>query len=145
MKAVREAANNGLGKSGDRGLPNLRDTLHSKLSLWSDPALLAVTDDHDVDFARLKDHPATVYITVPFNRMEPYAPFLKVLRKAALDAMPDNPAKPDPPVLFILDEFLSFGPFADFRNAIRTRSSPRPTKRKGVLPRRGCAGGEFGV
>jgi type IV secretion system protein VirD4 len=106
-----------------RGAGNLRDTLHSKLSLWSDPALLAVTDRNDVDFARLKDETATVYITVPLNLLEPYGPFVKVLLKAALDAMQENPAKPKYPVLFVLDEFLSLGPFADFRNAIRTHAS----------------------
>jgi type IV secretion system protein VirD4 len=123
LPSVREAANNVLGKSGDRGLPNLRDTLHSKLSLWSDPALLEVTDRNDVDFGRLKDHQATVFITVPLNLLEPYAPFVKVLLKSALDAMLDHPAKPKHPVLFILDEFRSLGPFADFRNAIRTHAS----------------------
>jgi type IV secretion system protein VirD4 len=122
-QGVREAADNMIGKSKDRGLPNLRDTLHSKLSLWSDPALLAVTDRNDVDFGSLKDRPATVYITIPFNLLEPYAPFVKVLLKAALDAMLDNPAKPKIPVLFVLDEFLSLGSFPDFRNAIRTHAS----------------------
>lgn len=122
LQGVREAADNMIGKSRDRGLPNLRDTLHSKLSLWSDPAILGVTDRNDVDFASLKDRPATVYITVPFNLLEPYAPFVKVLLKSALDAMLDNPAKPDIPVLFVLDEFLSLGPFVDFRNAIRTHA-----------------------
>lgn len=120
---VRDAANNAIGKSKDRGLPNLRDTLHSKLSLWSDPALLACTDKDDVDFGSLKDQNATVYITVPFKLMEPYAPFVKVLLKAALDAMLDNPAIPKTSILFILDEFLSLGPFQDFRNAIRTHAS----------------------
>jgi type IV secretion system protein VirD4 len=122
LQGVREAADNIMSKSKDRGLPNLRDTLHSKLSLWSDPAVLGVTDRDDVDFASLKDRPATVYITVPFNLLEPYAPFVKVLLKSALDAMLDNPAKPDIPVLFVLDEFLSLGPFVDFRNAIRTHA-----------------------
>jgi type IV secretion system protein VirD4 len=123
LPSVRDAANNAIGKSKDRGLPNLRDTLHSKLSLWSDPALLAVTDRNDVDFGALKDRKATVYITVPLTLTETYAPFVKVLLKAALDAMIDNAAKPDIPVLFVLDEFLSLGPFADFRNAIRTHAS----------------------
>lgn len=123
LPSVREAAHNVIGKSKDRGLPNLRDTLHSKLALWSDPAILAVTDRDDVDFAALKDRPATVYITVPLELQEPYSPFVKVLLKAALDAMLDNPVVPQIPVLFILDEFLSLGPFADFRNAIRTHAS----------------------
>jgi type IV secretion system protein VirD4 len=120
---VREAANNVIGKSSDRGLPNLRDTLHSKLSLWSDPALLAATDRDDVDFGRLKTQRATAYITIPFNLLDPYAPFVKVILKAALDAMLDNPVVPRIPVLFVLDEFLSLGPFTEFRNAIRTHAS----------------------
>jgi type IV secretion system protein VirD4 len=123
LASVREAADNVLGKSDDRGIPNLRDTLNSKLSLWSDPALLAVTDRNDVDFGRLKEQPATVYITVPLSLTEAYAPFLKVLLKSALDALLENPAVPKIPVLFVLDEFLSLGPFADFRNAIRTHAS----------------------
>jgi len=123
IAAVSEAANNAMGKSKDRGLPNLRDTLHSKLSLWSDPALVELTDRDDVDFASLKERPTTVYITVPFNLLEPYAPFVKVLLKAALDAMLDTPTQPRIPVLFILDEFLSLGPFPDFRHAIRTHAA----------------------
>lgn len=123
LTSVREAANNVHGKSGDRGLPNLRDTLNSKLALWSDPALLHTTDRNDVDFTALKDRPATVYISVPLNLQEAYAPFIKVLLKSALDAMLENPTVPKIPVLFVLDEFLSLGPFADFRNAIRTHAS----------------------
>lgn len=123
VASIREAANNVIGKSGDRGLPNLRDTLHSKLSLWSDDKILDATDRHDVDFGSLKDQRATVYIEMPFGLIDPYAPYLKVLLKVALDAMLDNPVKPPIPVLFVLDEFLSLGPFTDFRDAIRTHAS----------------------
>lgn len=123
LTAVREAADNVLGKSKDRGLPNLRDTLHSKLALWSDPAVVAATDRDDVRFRSLKDRPATVYITIPFTLVEPYAPVLRVILQSALDAMTTNPAMPHIPVLFILDEFLSLGPFPEFRNAIRTHAS----------------------
>lgn len=123
LPAVREAATNAIGKSKDRGLPNLRDTLHSKLALWSDPEVLAVTDRHDIDFGSLKDRRATVYIEMPFQLIDPYGPFVKVLLKSGLDAMLVNPAKPAVPVLFVLDEFLSLGPFPDFRDAIRTHAS----------------------
>lgn len=120
--AVSEAANNVLGKSLGTGLPNLRDTLNSELGLWSDPALVRATDANDVDFAELKDQTATVYLTVPFELMKPYAPFLKVVLRAALDAMLRNPKVPDIPVLFVLDEFLSLGAFQEFRDAIRTHA-----------------------
>jgi type IV secretion system protein VirD4 len=55
--------------------------------------------------------------------MEPYGPFVRVLLKAALDEMTANPAIPDIPVLFVLDEFLALGPFPEFRDAIRTHAS----------------------
>jgi type IV secretion system protein VirD4 len=120
---VREAAENVLGKSLATGLPNLRDTLNSKLALWSDEALIKATDRDEVDFASLKDQTATVYVTVPFELLKPYAPFVKVLLKGALDAMLRNPRQPDIPVLFILDEFLALGSFPEFRDAIRTHAS----------------------
>jgi type IV secretion system protein VirD4 len=122
LPSVAEAANNVLGKSGDRGLPNLRDTLHSKLALWSDEAIQHNVRQHDFDFETLKDRPATVYLEVPFDLMQPYAPWLRVVLKAALDAMLRNTSVPEIPVLFVLDEYLALGPFPEFRNAIRTHA-----------------------
>lgn len=122
LQAVKEAAGNVLGKSGDRGLPNLRDTLHSELALWSDENILSTIRRHDFDFEGLKDRPATVYLELPFDQMKPYAPFLKVVLKSALDAMLRNPKAPEIPVLFVLDEFLALGPFPEFRDAIRTHA-----------------------
>lgn len=122
LMSVREAAANVLGKSGDRGLPNLRDTLHSELALWSDEDILETVSRHDFDFEGLKDRPATVYLELPFDQMKPYAPFLKVVLKSALDAMLRNPVVPEIPVLFVLDEFLALGPFPEFRDAIRTHA-----------------------
>jgi type IV secretion system protein VirD4 len=122
LPAVVAAADNILGKNGERGLPTFRDTLNSKLALWGDPAILASVAQHDFDFETLKERPATVYIDVPFDLMKPYAPWLRVVLKSALDAMLRSPAQPKIPVLFVLDEFLSLGPFAEFRDAIRTHA-----------------------
>ena len=122
IPAVREAADNVLGKSEDRGLPNLRDTLHSKLAMWSDEQIQESLRAGDVVFEDLKNRPATVYVDVPFDLMTPYAPWLRVVLKSALDAMLRNTTVPEIPVLFVLDEFLALGPFAEFRDAIRTHA-----------------------
>lgn len=124
LSEVRQAAANVAQKFGGTGtsINNLLDTLNSKLALWSDPNIIEATDHHEVDFHTLKDGAATVYVTVPFDLMAPYAPFLKVLLKGALDAMIRNPRKPDIPVLIVLDEFLSLGHFPEFRDAIRTHA-----------------------
>ncbi|MCB0074933.1 MAG: TraM recognition domain-containing protein, partial [Caldilineaceae bacterium] len=54
--------------------------------------------------------------------MEPYAPWLRVVLLAALDAMVRNRNVPPVPVLFVLDEFAQLGRFPEFRNAIRTHA-----------------------
>ena len=120
--AVANAGNIVLGKARDRGLPNLRETINTELSVWDDDGVARATGGSDVDFHALKERPATVYITVPFHKMHAFAPFLKVLLSTALDAMVQNPAEPNIPVLFVLDEFLSLGPFPKFRDAIMTHA-----------------------
>lgn len=122
IMAVANAGNIVLGKSRERGIPGLRDTLNSELSIWDDEGVRRATRRADVDFHGLKDRPGTVYITVPFDKMAAFAPFLRVVLATALEAMIQNPVKPAIPVLFVLDEFLSLGPFTQFRNAIQTHA-----------------------
>lgn len=112
-----------LGKTRDRGLQTLEATLESKLALWRDSDIQRSLSGTDFSFEDLKDRPITVYIDVPFGKMEPFSPWLRILLKSALDAMESNRRTPDIPVLFILDEFLNLGPFPEFRAAIRTHAS----------------------
>lgn len=122
IHSVSAAAENVMGKSGDRGLPNLRDTLHTKFSRWGSPELLDSLRQGDFNFGMVKNSPATIYIDVPFDLMTTYAPVLRMVLKAALDAMSRNRVVPKIPVLFVLDEFLQLGPFNEFRDAIRTHA-----------------------
>lgn len=122
MPAIANAGNIVLGKSHDRGVPALRDTLNTELSIWDDPGVQRATRAADFRFHDLKDRPVTVYITVPFDKMQAFAPFLRVLLASALEAMVQNPNLPDIDVLFVLDEFLSLGAFPQFRDAIRTHA-----------------------
>ncbi|KAA3448626.1 transporter [Mesorhizobium sp. SARCC-RB16n] len=118
-----EAGKAVLEKTRDRGLQTLEATLESKLALWRDRDIQRSLSGTDFSFEDLKDRPITVYIDIPFGKMEPYAPWLRILLKGALDAMESNRRLPDIPVLFILDEFLNLGPFPEFRAAIRTHAS----------------------
>ncbi len=122
VPAIANAGNVVLGKARDRGVPALRDTLNTELSLWDDPGIRKATGRADFRFHDLKDTPATVYITVPFDKMQAFAPFLRVLLASALEAMVQNPNLPEIDVLFVLDEFLSLGAFPQFRDAIRTHA-----------------------
>lgn len=111
-----------LAKNAERGLKVLEETLASKLYEWRDIDIRRSVDGNDVSFESLKDHTATVYIEIPFHMMQTFAGYLRVVLKAALDAMLSNPRVPDIPVLFVLDEFLNIGPFPEYRDAIRTHA-----------------------
>lgn len=111
-----------LEKDPQRGLKVLQETLTSKLNRWLDREIQVSTAGNDIDFSSLKDRTATVYIEMPFHKMQTYAGWLRVILKAALDAMLANPRVPDIPVLFVLDEFLNVGPFPEYRDAIRTHA-----------------------
>ncbi|MGQ2918156.1 type IV secretory system conjugative DNA transfer family protein [Rhizobium oryzihabitans] len=111
-----------LEKDAQRGLKVLQETLSSKLYEWKDRDIQRSVSGNDVNFESLKDHPATIYIEIPFDMMKTFSGWLRVVLKAALDAMLANPRVPDIPVLFVLDEFLNIGSFPEYRDAIRTHA-----------------------
>ena len=119
---VRRGANIALGKSPDKALPQLRESLNSKMAIWDFDGLVRATERADFDFRALKDAPATVYLQIPFDQLQPYQVFVQVLLSTALEAMLRNPRQPDVPVLFVLDEFLSLGRFPKFLDATRTHA-----------------------
>jgi type IV secretion system protein VirD4 len=122
IQEVRSGANVVSFKSSDRGLPNLIETLNADLSLWTEPDIVHAVSGTNVNFEEIKEHPATIYVTVPFDRLKPFAPFIKVLLRTALDAMIQNPALPAIPVLFVLDEFLALEDATELIDAIRTHA-----------------------
>ncbi|SOC48163.1 type IV secretion system protein VirD4 [Rhizobium subbaraonis] len=111
-----------LEKDAQRGLKVLQETLSSKLYEWKDRDIQRSVSGSDVAFESLKDGPATVYIEIPFDMMKTFSGWLRMILKAALDAMLANPRVPDIPVLFVLDEFLNIGAFPEYRDAIRTHA-----------------------
>jgi len=117
-----DAARAVLEKDAQRGLKVLQDTLTSKLYEWKDPDIQRSVSGSDVSFESLKDQTATVYVEIPFDMMTTFAGWLRVVLKAALDAMLANPRVPEIPVLFVLDEFLNIGVFPEYRDAIRTHA-----------------------
>lgn len=122
QEVVVAAANNVLGKSQDRGLPNLKDSINAKMAVWRTSQISASVSRNDLDFKFLKEQPATVYIDIPFKMLGPFSPWVRVVLKSALDAMLGLDDVPEIPVLFVLDEFASLGPFHEFRDAIRTHA-----------------------
>lgn len=52
----------------------------------------------------LKSKPITVYLVLPFNRIERYQPWLRVMVADLLSSLYAAPGAPEDPVLFMLDE-----------------------------------------
>lgn len=117
-----DAARAVLEKDPQRSLKVLQETLTSKLYEWKDAEIQRSVSGSNFRFESLKDQTATVYIELPFGMMETFSSWLRVVLKAALDAMITNPRVPEIPVLFVLDEFLSVGHFPEYRDAIRTHA-----------------------
>ena len=121
--SIRNAAKTVQTKTSDVAKPRLIDSLSQHLRIWDTPGLRAATERSDFDFKTLKDKPATVYLVLPFDELKTYSTFIQMVFAAALDAMTQNPRKPDIPVLFVLDEFLGLEPDKRFIDAIRTHAS----------------------
>lgn len=120
-KAIRRAARVALTKSMDKGLPSLIQSLNQHLAVWDNDGLMAATaNPPDFDFRGLKTRTATVYITLPLDKLDAYRPFAKLVLASALASMVKNPVRPAQPVLFVLDEFLTLGSFPALANALRT-------------------------
>lgn len=119
-RPIRRAAQVAMTKSMDKGLPSLIQSLNQSMAIWDDDGLIAATSYNDFDFRDLKNETITVYLHVPLEKMQAYKQFMQIVLTTALDAMTRNPVRPQKPVLFVLDEFLTLGHFPPFLSALRT-------------------------
>ena len=119
---ISSAATSIKSKNKQTGVSTLTDSIRTALGPFKDPNIRESFEGNDFTFESLKERPATIYIDVPFHLIQPYAAYLRVILKGALDAMVRNRRQPEIPVLFVLDEFLQLGRFEDFRAAIRTHA-----------------------
>jgi len=86
-------------------------TARRNLDFLSIPCLRDVLAGHDVDLADLKTEPRglTLYLCLPANRMGKSSRWLRLFINLALDSVEREPTIPDPPVIFLLDEFPVLG------------------------------------
>ncbi len=87
------------------GLPQIRDSLSG----------------HDFDLSELKTgrdgRPVTIFLCLPAMRMGTCNRWLRLFLNLALAAMETTPGKPEPPVLFALDEFPVLGRMKSLEDA----------------------------
>ncbi|WFS69614.1 type IV secretory system conjugative DNA transfer family protein (plasmid) [Agrobacterium leguminum] len=105
---IARAANRQIGKSEREGAGVLSNAQRHTHFLDS-PRIHDVTARSDFRFADLKTDKATVFLILPPDRLDTYARWLRLLLAQALTDMARSPAKPEKPVLFMLDEFAALG------------------------------------
>lgn len=81
------------------------------LAAWSDPAIAAVTKDAEIDFSSFRRRRQTLYICIPSNDLETYAPVVRLLFGELIASLTEREPGPDEPhqVMILLDEFDQLG------------------------------------
>lgn len=114
---IARAANRHLGKS-DREAAGVLSSAQRHTHFLDSPRMAAVLGRSDFRFADLKRHHATVFLVLPPDRLSTYSRWLRLLLTQSLTEMARAPAKPDVPVLYLLDEFASLGHLASVERAM---------------------------
>jgi type IV secretion system protein VirD4 len=105
---IARAANRFLGKS-DREAAGVLSSAQRHTHFLDSPRIVKVTNHSDFSFTDLKNKVASVFLILPPDRLDTYARWLRLLLAQSLSEMARSPAKPERPVLFLLDEFAALG------------------------------------
>ena len=105
---IARAANRQLGKS-DREAAGVLSSAQRHTHFLDSLRLVESTSASDFRFADLKERPGTVFLCLPPDRLDTYARWLRLLVAQAVTDMARSPARPERPVLFLLDEFAALG------------------------------------
>lgn len=94
------------------------------LGLWADPLVRDATAASDFDPGSLRAEPASIYLVIPPNDIEPLAPLVRLVFQQTVAIlqrrMPDLSKGEKYPVLMLLDEFVSLGRMENLKTAITT-------------------------
>lgn len=105
---IARAANRYLSKS-HREAAGVLSGAQRHTHFLDSPRIAAVVGRSDFAFADLKDEVATVFLILPPDRLDTYSRWLRLLVAQAINEMARSSAKPERPVLFLLDEFAALG------------------------------------
>ncbi len=116
LAAMAKSDNDTVASEGKLALQKPRDkrvelfrSLNSELAIWSEKALQKATERSDFNFADMKDETITVYVILPFDQMEAFSSFIRIVFTTAIGAMLKSQRNLQIPVLFLMDEFPSMG------------------------------------
>lgn len=105
---IARAANRYLSKS-HREAAGVLSGAQRHTHFLDSPRIAAVVGRSDFAFADLKEDVATVFLILPPDRLDTYSRWLRLLVAQSINEMARSSAKPERPVLFLLDEFAALG------------------------------------
>ena len=114
---VARAANRHLGKA-DREAAGVLSAAQRHTHFLDSPRMTAVLGRSDFRFADLKRNNASVFLVLPPDRLSTYSRWLRLLVTQSLLDMARDSAKPETPVLYLLDEFAALGHLAPVERAM---------------------------
>ncbi|NTF65799.1 type IV secretory system conjugative DNA transfer family protein [Rhizobium rhizogenes] len=114
---VARAANRHLGKS-DREAAGVLSAAQRHTHFLDSPRMSAVLGRSDFRFSDLKRRNVSVFLVLPPDRLSTYSRWLRLLVTQSLTDMARDPAKPETPVLYLLDEFAALGHLAPVERAM---------------------------
>lgn len=114
---IARAANRHLGKS-DREAAGVLSAAQRHTHFLDSPRMTEVLRRSDFHFAELKRRNETIFLVLPPDRLSTYSRWLRLLITQSLLDMARDTAKPNVPVLYILDEFASLGHLAAIERAM---------------------------
>jgi type IV secretion system protein VirD4 len=114
---IARAANRHLSKS-DREAAGVLSSAQRHTHFLDSPRIANVMGGSDFNFADLKERNATVFLILPPDRLDTYARWLRLLLAQSLSQMARSPARPERPVLFLLDEFAALGKLQPIERAM---------------------------
>jgi type IV secretion system protein VirD4 len=114
---IERAANRHLSKS-DREAAGVLSAAQRQTHFLDSPRMTSVLERSDFEFADLKHRHASVFLVLPPDRLSSYSRWLRLIVAQSLLDMAREPAKPDVPVLYLLDEFAALGQLAPVERAM---------------------------
>ena len=114
---VARAANRHVSKS-HREAAGVLSAAQRHTHFLDSPRIAQVVAASDFAFADLKDDVATVFLILPPDRLDTYSRWLRLLVAQAINELARSAAKPQRPVLLLLDEFAALGPLQPVERAM---------------------------
>ena len=122
LGGLPQKAANVILRAGDKERGSLLNELQRSLRWISDPPMRASLERSDFSMRELWDgEGASIYVVLPFDQTKPSSQirWMRVLMRLGLSSVQRAKVRPDPPVLFVLDEFPALGKFDSIKKDFR--------------------------